>query len=36
MLAELFSVVQIAGETMLKIVPISIALAHGFPVISRW
>lgn len=36
MLAELFSVVQIAGETMLKIVPISIVLALAFTVLSRW
>ena len=36
MLAELFSVVHIAGETVLKIVPISIGLALVFTVLSRW
>jgi sterol desaturase/sphingolipid hydroxylase (fatty acid hydroxylase superfamily) len=36
MLAELFSVVQMAGETLLKIVPVSIALALVFTVLSRW
>ena len=36
MLDELFSVVQIAGETVLKIVPISIGLALAFTVLSRW
>jgi sterol desaturase/sphingolipid hydroxylase (fatty acid hydroxylase superfamily) len=36
MLSEVISVVLIAGETMLKIVPISIALALAFTLLSRW
>lgn len=36
MLAEFFSVIHIAGETMLKIVPISLGLALAFTLLSRW
>jgi sterol desaturase/sphingolipid hydroxylase (fatty acid hydroxylase superfamily) len=36
MLGELLSVVQVAGETVLKIVPLSIALALAFTLLSRW
>jgi sterol desaturase/sphingolipid hydroxylase (fatty acid hydroxylase superfamily) len=36
MLVELLSVVEIAGETLLKIVPISIALGIVFAVLSHW
>jgi sterol desaturase/sphingolipid hydroxylase (fatty acid hydroxylase superfamily) len=36
MLAEVFSVVQIAGETLLNIVPVSLAIALAFTVLSRW
>ncbi|MGE0564369.1 MAG: sterol desaturase family protein [Pseudolabrys sp.] len=36
MLAELFSVVQVAGQTMLKIVPITIALGIVFAALTHW
>ena len=36
MLAELFSVVQVAGQTMLKIVPVTIALGIVFAVLTHW
>lgn len=36
MLAELFSVIEVAGETVLKIVPISIGLGVVFAVLSQW
>lgn len=36
MLAELLSVVEVAGETMLKIVPISIALGLVFALLTHW
>jgi len=36
MLAELLSVVKVAGETMLKLVPISIAFGIVFAVLSHW
>jgi sterol desaturase/sphingolipid hydroxylase (fatty acid hydroxylase superfamily) len=36
MLTELLSVVEVAGETMLKIVPISIAFGLVFAVLSQW
>jgi sterol desaturase/sphingolipid hydroxylase (fatty acid hydroxylase superfamily) len=36
MLVELLSVVEVAGETLLKIVPISIALGLVFAVLSHW
>jgi sterol desaturase/sphingolipid hydroxylase (fatty acid hydroxylase superfamily) len=36
MLSELLSVVEVAGETMLKIVPISIAMGIVFALLTRW
>ena len=36
MLSEIFSVIQIAGETLLKIVPISIGIALAFTALSKW
>jgi sterol desaturase/sphingolipid hydroxylase (fatty acid hydroxylase superfamily) len=36
MLLELFSVIEVAGQTMLKIVPITIGLGIVFAVLSRW
>ncbi len=36
MLAELLSVIEVAGETVLKIVPISIGLGVVFAVLSQW
>jgi sterol desaturase/sphingolipid hydroxylase (fatty acid hydroxylase superfamily) len=36
MLIELFSVLEIAGESLLKILPISIALGLIFAVLARW
>jgi sterol desaturase/sphingolipid hydroxylase (fatty acid hydroxylase superfamily) len=36
MLAELFSVVQVAGETLLKILPITIAMGIVFAVLTHW
>jgi sterol desaturase/sphingolipid hydroxylase (fatty acid hydroxylase superfamily) len=36
MLSELLSVVEVAGETMLKIVPISMAMGIVFAVLTRW
>jgi sterol desaturase/sphingolipid hydroxylase (fatty acid hydroxylase superfamily) len=36
MLAELFSVVQVAGETLLKVLPITIAMGIVFAVLTHW
>ena len=36
MLAEFYSVITVAGETMLKIVPVTIALGVVFAVLSHW
>ena len=36
MLSELFAVLQVAGETLLKIVPISIALGIVFALLTHW
>ena len=36
MLNELFAVLQVAGETLLKIVPISIALGIVFALLTHW
>jgi sterol desaturase/sphingolipid hydroxylase (fatty acid hydroxylase superfamily) len=36
MLVEFYSVITVAGETMLKIVPITIALGVVFAVLSHW
>jgi sterol desaturase/sphingolipid hydroxylase (fatty acid hydroxylase superfamily) len=36
MLAESFAVIKVAGETILKIVPISIALGIVFAVLTHW
>jgi sterol desaturase/sphingolipid hydroxylase (fatty acid hydroxylase superfamily) len=36
MLNELFAVLQVAGETLLKIVPISIALGVVFALLTHW
>ena len=36
MLAELLGVLKVAGETMLKLVPISIALGLVFAVLTHW
>ena len=36
MLVELLSVIKVAGETMLKLVPISIAFGIVFAVLSHW
>jgi sterol desaturase/sphingolipid hydroxylase (fatty acid hydroxylase superfamily) len=36
MLAEALSVVKVAGETMLKLVPISIAFGIVFAVLTHW
>ena len=36
MLAESFAVIKVAGETLLKLVPISIALGIVFALLSQW
>ena len=36
MLAELFAVIKVAGETLIKLVPISIALGIVFALLSQW
>jgi sterol desaturase/sphingolipid hydroxylase (fatty acid hydroxylase superfamily) len=36
MLSELFAVLQVAGATLLKLVPISIALGIGFAALTQW
>ena len=36
MLAEMFSFVKVAGETLLKLIPISIALGIVFGVLTHW
>lgn len=36
MLAESFAVIKVAGETILKIVPISIALGIVFALLTHW
>ena len=36
MLSELFAVLQVAGATLLKLVPISIALGIGFAALTHW
>ena len=36
MLAELLGVLKVAGETMLRLVPISIALGVVFAVLTHW
>src|SRR5258708_39259356 len=36
MLAEMLSVVKVAGETMLKLIPISVAFGIVFAVLTHW
>jgi hypothetical protein len=36
MLAEMFSFVEVAGETLLKLIPISIALGIVFGILTHW
>jgi sterol desaturase/sphingolipid hydroxylase (fatty acid hydroxylase superfamily) len=36
MLSELFAVLQVAGATLLKVVPISIAFGVGFAALTHW
>ncbi len=36
MLGELFAILQVAGATLLKLVPISIALGIGFAALTHW